>query len=57
MTPDLVRDLGEFYSPAEIIELGLIGGMLTGVAKFLFAFDLVEREETCPFPQRDKNSV
>ena len=57
LTPKLVCDLSEFYSPAEIIELGLIGGMLTGVAKFLFAFDLVEREDTCPFPQRDKNSV
>jgi len=57
LTPDLVEDLSAFYSPAEIIELGLIGGMLSGVAKFLFAFDLVEREPTCPFPQRDKNSV
>ena len=57
LTPDLVYQLSEYYSPSEIIELGLIGGMLSGVAKFLFAFDLVERDDTCPFPQRDKNSV
>ncbi len=57
LTADLMHDLSQHYSPAEIIELGLIGGMLSGVAKFLFAFDLVEREETCPIPQRDKNSV
>lgn len=43
--------LSAHYTPAQIVELGLIGGMLTGIAKFLFAFDLVEREATCPFPQ------
>lgn len=43
--------LAEHYSPAQIVELGLIGGVLTGIAKFLFAYDLVEREETCPFPR------
>lgn len=47
---DLYKALSAHYSPAEIVEMGLVGGMLTGVAKFLFAFDLVEREETCPFP-------
>ena len=43
--------------PDQIVELGMIGGILTGVAKFLFAFDLVEREDRCPFPKRDQNSV
>lgn len=42
--------LSAHYAPAQIVELGLIGGVLTGIAKFLFAFDLVEREDTCPFP-------
>lgn len=57
LSPDLHDALSEFYAPDQIIELGMIGGILSGVAKFLFAFDLVEREETCPFPRRDKNSV
>jgi hypothetical protein len=30
-------------------KLGLIMGMLLGVTKFLFTFDLVEKEEQCPF--------
>lgn len=57
LSADLHTKLSAHYSPAQIVELGIIGGMLSGVAKFLFAFDLVERETTCPFPQRDKNSV
>jgi hypothetical protein len=27
----------------------LVGGILAGVAKFMFAYDLVEKEDTCPF--------
>lgn len=57
LTPKLHDQLRAFYSPDQIVELGMIGGVLTGVAKFLFAFDLVEREDSCPFPERDKNSV
>ena len=57
LSADLYAKLSAHYSPAQIVELGMIGGMLSGVAKFLFAFDLVEREASCPFPQRDKNSV
>ncbi len=46
----LYEDLKAHFSDAEILELGLVMGILSGVAKFMFAFDLVEREETCPFP-------
>ncbi|MEM7461000.1 MAG: carboxymuconolactone decarboxylase family protein [Pseudomonadota bacterium] len=57
LSADLHAQLRAYYDPGQIVELGMIGGILTGVAKFLFAFDLVEREETCPFPRRDKNTV
>ncbi len=46
----LYADLQPHFSDAEIYELGLVMGILAGVAKFLFVFDLVEREPTCPFP-------
>jgi hypothetical protein len=32
------------------MELGMVAGLLTGMAKFMFVFNLVEREPTCPFP-------
>ncbi|MCA3255728.1 MAG: carboxymuconolactone decarboxylase family protein [Alphaproteobacteria bacterium] len=37
------------FSDAELVELGLIMAVLTGVAKFIFAYDLVEKEDYCPF--------
>ena len=49
LDPSLYSRLREHFCDAEIIELGFIGSILTGVAKFLFAFDLVEKEEYCPF--------
>ncbi len=47
---DLYKRLQEHFGPAEILELGMVMAVLTGMAKMLFAFDLVEREESCPFP-------
>ena len=44
----LYRQLREYYSNAEILELGMVLGVLAGMAKFLFAYDLVEKEEDCP---------
>ena len=43
-----LRDGG--LDDAQILELGMLAGLLTGMAKFLFTFDLVEREADCPFP-------
>ncbi len=43
-----LRDGG--LDDAQILELGMLAGLLTGMAKFLFTFDLVEREAGCPFP-------
>jgi len=49
--------LAQYYTPGQIVELGMIGGILTGIAKFLFVFDLVEKEEFCPFAPDDKKSI
>ena len=48
MDDDLYRRLRAAFSDAQILELGLIIGILSGVARFLFAFDLVEKETSCP---------
>ena len=40
------------FSPAEIMELGMVMAVLTGMAKLLFTFDLVEKEANCPFPAK-----
>ena len=45
----LHRELANHFNDAEILELGLVGGILAGVAKFMFAYDLVEKEDSCPF--------
>ena len=49
LNPALHRELAKHFSNAEILELGLVGGILAGVAKFMFAYDLVEKEDACPF--------
>ncbi len=45
---NLYRRLKQHFSDAEILELGMVMGILAGMAKFLFAFDLVEKELSCP---------
>lgn len=42
--------LAQHYDDGQIFELGMVAGILTGMAKFLFAFDLVEKEANCPVP-------
>jgi alkylhydroperoxidase family enzyme len=46
---DLYDDLKIHFDDGQILELGMIAGILSGMAKFMFAFDLVEKESTCPF--------
>ena len=46
---ELYARLKHSFTDAELVELGLIMAVLTGMAKFIFAFDLVEKEDTCPF--------
>lgn len=40
--------LARHFSREEIVELGMTGAVLVGMAKFLFVFDLVTREMSCP---------
>ena len=46
-------ELAKHFNDAEVLELGLVGGILAGVAKFMFTYDLVEKEDTCPFHPAD----
>ena len=48
LTPALYASLRNYFDDGEIFELGLVAGILTGAAKFLFVFDLVEKEANCP---------
>ncbi|RMF94884.1 MAG: carboxymuconolactone decarboxylase family protein [Gammaproteobacteria bacterium] len=50
LTPALHARLRAHFSDGDIVELGMLMAVLCGMAKFLFAFDLVEREPACPFP-------
>ena len=49
LNPVLHQKLAERFSDAKIPELGLVGVILAGVAKFMLAYDLVEKEDTCTF--------
>jgi AhpD family alkylhydroperoxidase len=48
ITPALHAMLARHFGPAEILELGITLAVLTGMAKFLFVYDLVSREADCP---------
>lgn len=48
LTPPLHARLREHYDEGQIVEIGFIAAVLTGVAKWIFTFDMVNREETCP---------
>lgn len=52
MDDQLYRRLSEWFSDAQILELGFVIGILSGVARFLFAFDLVQKEDSCPLHDR-----
>jgi AhpD family alkylhydroperoxidase len=40
------------FDDAQIFELGMVAGILTGMAKFIFVYDLVEKEAHCPVVRR-----
>lgn len=44
----LYAKLRAHYDDAQIMELGFVAAILTGIAKMIFTFDIVDREETCP---------
>ena len=43
------RALRAHFSDGQIVELGMTFAFLSGMARFLFAFDLVEKEDHCAF--------
>lgn len=45
----LYTKLGAHFSQSDIVTLSMVFSMLSGIARFLFAFDFVEREEYCRF--------
>jgi len=49
LTPDLHDRLSRHFSDAEICELGLVMGVISGLAKMAFSFNLVEKEGYCQF--------
>jgi len=55
LTSELYQSLQLHFTDGEVLELGMIMALLSGVAKFIFAFDLVEKEEYCPFLIKDSN--
>jgi AhpD family alkylhydroperoxidase len=48
LSPPLYEALSAHFDDGQIFELGMVAGILAGAAKFLFVFDLVEREAHCP---------
>ena len=44
----LYREARAHFDDAQIFELGMTAGLLTGMAKFIFVYDLVEKEANCP---------
>ena len=47
LSAELYGALRRSFSDGQIFELGMVFGLLAGMAQFLFAFDLVEREDYC----------
>ena len=48
LTPELHSRLRQHYTDKQIMEMGMICAVLTGMAKLIFTFDMVTREEQCP---------
>lgn len=48
LNQDLYHRLKNYYDDGQIVEMGYVAAILTGIAKWIFTFDMVEREEDCP---------
>jgi hypothetical protein len=46
---ELYGRLRRHFDDGQLFELGMTMAVLTGMAKFLFVYDLVEREGSCAF--------
>jgi AhpD family alkylhydroperoxidase len=49
VSPELYARAKQHFTDGEMVELGMIMAVLCGMAKFIFAYDLVEKEDYCPF--------
>lgn len=49
VSKELYDRLKAHFTDGELVELGMIMAVLAGMAKFIFAYDLVEKEDYCPF--------
>jgi AhpD family alkylhydroperoxidase len=49
LSADLYAEARRHFDDAQLFELGMTMAVLTGMAKFLFVFDLVEKEDYCEF--------
>jgi AhpD family alkylhydroperoxidase len=48
LSRELYTKLLKYYDDGEIVEIGFVAAILTGMAKWIFTFDIVDREEVCP---------
>jgi AhpD family alkylhydroperoxidase len=48
LSGELHAELKPYFDDGQIFELGMVAGILTGMAKFIFVYDLVEKEANCP---------
>lgn len=48
LTGDQRAALAEHFDEGQILELGIVAALLTGIVKMFFVFDLVTRETSCP---------
>lgn len=54
ITKDIYARAREHFTDGEMVELGVVMAVLCGMAKMIFAYDLVEKEDYCPFiPARE----
>lgn len=49
LSPELYAEAHPHFDDAQLFELGMTMAVLTGMAKFLFVYDLVEKEDYCEF--------
>jgi alkylhydroperoxidase family enzyme len=54
LDPALYRRLSQYFSDAQILELGFTAAILSGWTKLVFAYDLVTRECPIDSPKRDR---
>lgn len=49
VSQELYDRLKMHFTDGALVEIGMIMAVLAGMAKFIFAYDLVEKEDYCPF--------